>query len=114
MPGTDPEAGSYIICAHYDATAVRTSDWDWEKDPAPGADDNASGVARRSVAASVCRVRATIPYSAYDAASLTRSLRRSMHLILGESPASESLSWLVMMPNKEPKHEALGKTPMLF
>ena len=45
MPGTDPEAGSYIICAHYDATAVRTSDWDWEKDPAPGADDNASGVA---------------------------------------------------------------------
>ncbi|MEE3233451.1 MAG: M20/M25/M40 family metallo-hydrolase [Candidatus Latescibacterota bacterium] len=45
IPGTDSEAGSYIICAHYDATAVRTSDWDWEHDPAPGADDNASGVA---------------------------------------------------------------------
>tara|TARA_B100001250_G_scaffold238821_1_gene205239 strand:+ start:6483 stop:8516 length:2034 start_codon:yes stop_codon:yes gene_type:complete len=45
ISGTDPEAGSYIICAHYDATAVRTSDWDWERDPAPGADDNASGVA---------------------------------------------------------------------
>ena len=45
LPGNNPEAGSYILCAHYDATAVRTSDWDWERDPAPGADDNASGVA---------------------------------------------------------------------
>jgi len=45
LPGTDPDAGYYVICAHYDAIAVRTSGWDWENDPAPGADDNASGVA---------------------------------------------------------------------
>ena len=46
LQGTDPDAGYYIICAHYDATGVRTSGgWDWVHDPAPGADDNASGVA---------------------------------------------------------------------
>ena len=46
LQGTDPDAGYYIICAHYDATGVRTSGgWDWLHDPAPGADDNASGVA---------------------------------------------------------------------
>ena len=46
LPGTDPEAGYYIICAHYDATGVRsTGGWDWMREPAPGADDNASGVA---------------------------------------------------------------------
>ena len=45
LPGTDPEAGYYVICAHYDATAVRTAAWDWRTDPAPGADDNATGAA---------------------------------------------------------------------
>ncbi len=46
LPGTDPTAGYYIICAHYDATGVRSEGgWDWLNDPAPGADDNASGVA---------------------------------------------------------------------
>ena len=46
LPGTDPAAGYYIICAHYDATGVRSAGgWDWQRDPAPGADDNASGVA---------------------------------------------------------------------
>ena len=46
LEGTDPEAGYYIICAHYDATGVRSADgWQWDRDPAPGADDNASGVA---------------------------------------------------------------------
>ena len=45
LPGSDPQAGYYIICAHYDATAVRSRGWDWRNDPAPGADDNASGVA---------------------------------------------------------------------
>ncbi len=53
LPGTDPEAGYYVVCAHYDAIATRTRDadldcegcrWDWRIDPAPGADDNASGV----------------------------------------------------------------------
>ena len=46
LPGTDPEAGYYVVCAHYDAIASRTpGSWDWRSDPAPGADDNASGVA---------------------------------------------------------------------
>ena len=46
LQGTDPEAGYYIVCAHYDATGVRSAGgWDWVRDPAPGADDNASGVA---------------------------------------------------------------------
>jgi len=45
LSGSDPQAGYYVICAHYDATAVRTRGWDWRNDPAPGADDNASGVA---------------------------------------------------------------------
>ena len=36
----------YIVCAHYDATGARSAGgWDWQRDPAPGADDNASGVA---------------------------------------------------------------------
>jgi len=36
--------GYYIYAAHYDATAYNTPDWDWRTDPAPGADDNGSGV----------------------------------------------------------------------
>lgn len=44
--GTDPEAGYYIVCAHYDAIGTRTrGGWNWRHDPAPGADDNATGVA---------------------------------------------------------------------
>ena len=46
LAGTDPEAGYYIVCAHYDATGTRSAGgWNWQRDPAPGADDNASGVA---------------------------------------------------------------------
>ncbi len=45
LEGSDPQAGYYVICAHYDATAVRSTGWDWRNDSAPGADDNASGVA---------------------------------------------------------------------
>ena len=46
LAGTDSEAGYYIVCAHYDATGTRSAGgWDWQRDPAPGADDNASGVA---------------------------------------------------------------------
>ena len=45
LPGTDPRAGYYVVCGHYDATAVRTANWNWRTDPAPGADDNATGAA---------------------------------------------------------------------
>ena len=57
LPGTDPEAGYWVVCAHYDATGTRSKgsdmvrigeaavDWDWRLHPAPGADDNGTGVA---------------------------------------------------------------------
>jgi hypothetical protein len=47
VPGRRTSA-SYIICGHYDAIASRTAGWSdstWKTDPAPGADDNATGVA---------------------------------------------------------------------
>ncbi len=45
LPGAAPGAGHHIICAHYDDTGVRSPGWNWRTDPAPGADDNATGVA---------------------------------------------------------------------
>ena len=56
LRGTDPEAGYWVVCAHYDAigTLSRLADmdrvgegrtaWDWRRHPAPGADDNGTGV----------------------------------------------------------------------
>ncbi len=45
LPGTKTSA-RYVICAHYDAIALREpAGWDWVGDPAPGADDNATGTA---------------------------------------------------------------------
>ncbi|MBI4530128.1 MAG: M20/M25/M40 family metallo-hydrolase, partial [Candidatus Latescibacteria bacterium] len=43
LRGTDPDAGYYAITGHYDAIALRTRGWNWQTDPAPGADDNATG-----------------------------------------------------------------------
>jgi len=37
--------GAGMICAHYDSTANRTRNWNPATDPAPGADDNATGTA---------------------------------------------------------------------
>jgi len=37
--------GAYILCGHYDTIAKRTVGWDWKIDPAPGADDNGTGIA---------------------------------------------------------------------
>jgi hypothetical protein len=34
-----------ILCAHYDSIAKSTTGWNWQTCPAPGANDNASGVA---------------------------------------------------------------------
>ncbi|MDI6783157.1 MAG: M28 family peptidase [bacterium] len=44
QPGQDT-SGYYIICAHCDSYAGRTPGWNGDTDPAPGADDNASGTA---------------------------------------------------------------------
>ncbi|MCK4547424.1 MAG: M20/M25/M40 family metallo-hydrolase [Candidatus Eisenbacteria sp.] len=35
----------YLLCGHYDSIAKRTEGWDWKMDPAPGADDNGTGIA---------------------------------------------------------------------
>ncbi len=43
LPGTNPELPPLVIGAHLDSTANRDPDWDPLMDPAPGADDDASG-----------------------------------------------------------------------
>lgn len=47
--------GVVLVTAHYDATAINTVGWaeNWETEPAPGADDNATGVAAVMEAARV-------------------------------------------------------------
>ncbi|MCX5799849.1 MAG: M28 family peptidase [Candidatus Eisenbacteria bacterium] len=51
IPGRVPGSGTFVLCAHYDSNGGRTvypdpdRRWDWRVDPAPGADDNGSGVA---------------------------------------------------------------------
>ncbi|MEC8930710.1 MAG: M28 family metallopeptidase, partial [Candidatus Latescibacterota bacterium] len=75
LRGTDPDAGYYVICAHYDAIGTRsrreqlvllgedlTGGWDWRVHPSPGANDNASGIALVLEAARVLSAR-TFPWS---------------------------------------------------
>lgn len=45
LAGSDPDAGYYAITGHYDSIALRTNGWRADSDPAPGADDNATGSA---------------------------------------------------------------------
>lgn len=44
-PATGNSRGVFLVTAHYDAIGFRSHDWRNWADPAPGADDNASGVA---------------------------------------------------------------------
>jgi len=44
-----------LICAHYDSKASTEKDWDWATSQAPGADDNATGVAVMLEAARILR-----------------------------------------------------------
>jgi Zn-dependent M28 family amino/carboxypeptidase len=44
-PDASPPSGWVMIAAHYDSIAVRTAGWRPAVDPAPGADDNATGTA---------------------------------------------------------------------
>lgn len=75
LAGTDPDAGTYIICAHYDAIGSRSSQadlarigeqpgrWDWMTHPAPGADDNGSGVSVVLESARVLAMAQPFPWS---------------------------------------------------
>jgi len=75
LAGTDPDAGTYIICAHYDAIGSRSSKadlsrvgevpgrWDWMTHPAPGADDNGSGVAVVVESARILAAAEPFPWS---------------------------------------------------
>ena len=46
LPGAEPTGGYYMVCAHYDAIGSRSRNgWNADTDPAPGADDNGTGVA---------------------------------------------------------------------
>ncbi len=55
IPGTGAVSGVFLVTAHYDAIASRTDYWqqNWQTWPAPGADDNATGVAALMEAARV-------------------------------------------------------------
>jgi|GEM_PF-827158 len=51
FPGQKVGKGTFVLCAHFDSQGGRTvyedpeRRWNWRTDPAPGADDNGSGVA---------------------------------------------------------------------
>lgn len=45
LPGAEPDAPLLLLGAHYDSIASATDGWDPATDVAPGADDDASGVA---------------------------------------------------------------------
>jgi leucyl aminopeptidase len=63
LPGTGPE-GIVLITAHMDSTAARQSGYQASIDPAPGADDDCSGMAGVLVAAEAIlsmAIRSTVP-----------------------------------------------------
>ena len=55
VPGTRDDSSVVIVCAHYDAIGVRTDGWreNWQTMPAPGANDNGTGVAALMEAARI-------------------------------------------------------------
>jgi Zn-dependent M28 family amino/carboxypeptidase len=57
LEGADPDLEPVFITAHYDSSANLDESWDPSADPAPGASDNASGVA---IALELARVLVTM------------------------------------------------------
>ena len=73
LPGTSAEPLLYVIGAHYDSKASREADWNPHFSPAPGANDNASGVSLMLEVARVLSTRPhehTIQFVAFDAEEL--------------------------------------------
>jgi Iap family predicted aminopeptidase len=61
LSGGDPSKGVVVVAAHYDSIASDTSGWDPVTGPAPGANDNATGVAVALEVADALRIVA-LPY----------------------------------------------------
>lgn len=75
LPGTDPD-GYYIICAHLD-TINRTSSWNNPEAPAPGADDDATGIATVLAAAELLgrfSFKQSIRFIAFNAEELYKAV----------------------------------------
>lgn len=70
LPGENAPGEIYLVSAHYDSTGSRSSGWDEVRDPAPGADDDASGCAVVLEAARLlkqARLRATVRFLLFGA-----------------------------------------------
>jgi hypothetical protein len=62
LEGSDPGLDPVLVTAHYDSVASNTDGWVAETDPAPGASDNASGVAVvLELAEVLSELHATVP-----------------------------------------------------
>ena len=89
IPGWDEAAGSILIGAHYDSRTVSIDDW---ASPAPGANDNATGVASLLEIARLLndfRPRATILLVAFSAEET--GLQGSRHYVVSGVPEQEGL-----------------------
>lgn len=74
-PSGAPAGGWVILNAHYDSTANRTPGWRAATDPAPGADDNATGTAAlleyaRILTAERARLRTRVVLAFFDGEEL--------------------------------------------
>ena len=132
LVGDDPALPIVVVGAHYDSIASATEGWDEATDPAPGADDDASGVAAllevaRVLAAHPGGTRRTVAFVAFSAeeygllgsryhvASL-RELREEVELMLsldpiGYDPGGSSAVWVVhdeRWPEPADRSEALA------
>jgi len=114
LAGSEPELPAVLVTAHLDSTASASEGWDAETDPAPGADDDASGIAAvlevaRLMAAEPGGWRRTVRFvlfnaeevglvgsEAYVADALTRGEEIAVVLQLdpvGYNPGGADLLW---------------------
>ncbi|HEX7878564.1 MAG TPA: M28 family peptidase [Candidatus Eisenbacteria bacterium] len=118
LPGTNPGAGKFVICSHFDAIGFRTPGWQAWADPAPGADDNLSGTAAVVELARLLASEAPLPFDLefvcfdgeelglWGSDTLAHAERKANAPILGVfnmdmvgfNPVADSL---VIMPNRE-------------
>jgi leucyl aminopeptidase len=104
LPGESAPGEVYLLSAHYDSTASRSSGWEETRDPAPGADDDASGCAVVLEAARLlrqARLRATVRFLFFGAeeegllgseayASAARARGEDIRLMVSIDPAGNA------------------------